>query len=382
MTKRIFNHNIRPFLADTRKVLARSKVPNSLALAILGDEVGYPSQALVLSRQEDVVQLPACLAREWDEIARHYHQAGLDFSRQVVWTLDYKVTRNSQLEPSVVCSKPDIIGQAADNLEAVTGRKSDSARLLDLSGMTRPYTVVCRSRSDLPNPATLPFPCYLKLDNDSRFGLGVRHCRDSSELLAGIASIRGDHGFLVQADSCRHLPANGHPPAVYQLTGKLDPVRGSVQYGGVVKVVSHRRLEPAEYDVAQSIYEQTAKLVRYLLLRGRAGKFNLKVAAVKREKGYTLEVIDLNAGYTRADYYLSAAERIGARHWTAVTLDTNQRRLAEISLPDLEYRPGLNSEGVLVVNWGSIHQGGLGVLITAASADRVASLENELKSRL
>jgi hypothetical protein len=74
------------------------------------------------------------------------------------------------------------------------------------------------------------------------------------------------------------------------------------------------------------------------------------------------------------------AQKLDIPQWTARTLETKHRKLSDIDLSDIEF-DSKTGEGLVIVNWGTLLEGKL-VLLLAGSAEYQDALLHELEYRL
>ena len=74
------------------------------------------------------------------------------------------------------------------------------------------------------------------------------------------------------------------------------------------------------------------------------------------------------------------AQKLDIPEWSAMTFKTRYRKLSDLDIKDLEFDMK-TGEGLVIVNWGTILQGKL-VLLLAGSPDYQDALANELRCRI
>ena len=110
------------------------------------------------------------------------------------------------------------------------------------------------------------------------------------------------------------------------------------------------------------------------------GVFAFDVAVVETPEGLRYPAIECNPRYNGASYPTLIAHKLGIREWTATTFQTRHRSLAALDLSDLEYDAG-TGEGAIIVNWGTILEGKL-VILMAGTRPYQEALALELEARL
>jgi hypothetical protein len=118
----------------------------------------------------------------------------------------------------------------------------------------------------------------------------------------------------------------------------------------------------------------------WLLNNGMKGIFAFDVAVVQTDRGLRFPAIECNPRFNGASYPTIIAQKMGIDEWSAITLSTHYRDLDSIHFEDLEY-DHTSGEGIIIVNWGTVLEGKLMVLL-AGDKDRQEALAVELEARL
>ena len=118
----------------------------------------------------------------------------------------------------------------------------------------------------------------------------------------------------------------------------------------------------------------------WLKEQGIKGVFAFDVAVVETPNGYRYPAIECNPRFNGASYPTLIANKLGIDNWTATTFHTRYRDLADIQLDELEFNPK-TGEGAVIVNWGTVLQGKLVILMAGSLAYREA-LQPELDAML
>ena len=114
--------------------------------------------------------------------------------------------------------------------------------------------------------------------------------------------------------------------------------------------------------------------------KGMKGIFAFDVAVVEIETGVDYFAIECNPRFNGASYPTGIAQKLNIKEWCSDNITTKYRSLDEINLGDLEYNPD-TATGVIIVNWGSILVGKLGVLI-AGSIEQQEEWRQLLRDKL
>ncbi len=133
---------------------------------------------------------------------------------------------------------------------------------------------------------------------------------------------------------------------------------------------------PSNYEPWDAI----EPMAQWLKDRGIKGIFAFDVAVVKSAEGVRFLAIECNPRFNGASYPTVIAQKLDIAEWSARTFKTKQRKLSDIDLGGIEFdmRTG---EGVVIVNWGTLLEGKL-VLLLAGSPEYQEVLLNELHHRL
>ena len=108
--------------------------------------------------------------------------------------------------------------------------------------------------------------------------------------------------------------------------------------------------------------------------------FAFDVAVVEESGESRYFAIECNPRFNGSSYPTGIAQKLNLTCWANESFKTDCRSLHELDLSGLEYDPA-SGTGVILVNWGSILVGKLGVLI-AGSIDQQQVLRERLKQRL
>ncbi len=104
------------------------------------------------------------------------------------------------------------------------------------------------------------------------------------------------------------------------------------------------------------------------------------VAVVQTEHGLRFPAIECNPRFNGASYPTVIAQKLDIPEWSAVTLSTRHRTLSDIDLSEIEFDIK-TGEGAVIVNWGTISEGKLMILM-AGSREYQEALAVELAVRL
>jgi len=118
----------------------------------------------------------------------------------------------------------------------------------------------------------------------------------------------------------------------------------------------------------------------WLWRKGIRDVFSFDVGVIEEIDGLRFVPIECNPRYNAASYPSKIARRLQIPQWIAKDLSGHYDRLADVDLKGIEYNPELRS-GIILVNWGTILIGKLGVLF-AGTLIQQKQLEAALRERL
>ena len=110
------------------------------------------------------------------------------------------------------------------------------------------------------------------------------------------------------------------------------------------------------------------------------GIFAFDVAVVQTEQGLRFPAIECNPRFNGASYPTLIAQKLNIPEWSAITVSTDYRNLADIDLSDIEFDIK-TGQGAIIVNWGTILEGKL-VILLAGSPTYQQALAVEIATRL
>lgn len=337
----------------------------------------YSGRALGISEHRDIIQLHPDLAPLWPDIRDHYQRIGLSHSEDIIWDLDLKqLGAHIGYQPSVFYFGPRECKYWGDHewLQTVEyiNSKNNFMALAGELGVDVPRTLCFETVSDIDRDAVreMAFPCYLKAAV-SVSGVGIYRCEDESALSAALGQFAKDAPVQLQeevvTDTFLNLQYRVIGNDVVRLAASEQLLDGFVHQGNRVPA-SH---EPwAAVDV----------MAGWLKDRGMKGIFAFDVAVVQTNTGLRFPVIECNPRYNGASYPTIIAQKLDIPEWTAFSLSTRHRTLSDIDLSEIEF-DSKTGEGVIIVNWGTVIEGKL-VILMAGSRDFQQALAVELEARL
>jgi hypothetical protein len=214
------------------------------------------------------------------------------------------------------------------------------------------------------------YPCYIKAAV-SVAGKGIFRCENRNEVIQALAYYDEDVPLQVQDAIDTDVFLN----IQYHATG----------YGLERLLVSQQILDGFthqgnRYPASHEPWDSVEPMAQWLWEKGIRGIFAFDVGVL--EQGHTTRFmpIECNPRFNGASYPSGIACKLELSQWLAKDFKTRHNRLADIDLTDLEFDPETRT-GIILVNWGTILVGKLGVLIAGSPADQ-ERLESELRARL
>lgn len=358
------------------KAIINHDIMNCTADEVIGNYL-YSGRALGISEPWDMIQLHPELKAYWFEITQHYDRVGLSYSRDVIWDTSLReLGRHIGYHPSVFFFGPHECRFWGDEawLSCVNyiNSKNNFMSLAHQLDIDVPMTI-CYESVGLIEEAdidTFNFPCYLKAAV-SVSGVGIYRCANKSDFILAKEKFAAGVPVQVQeeviADSFLNLQYEVIGDQVYRLTASEQILDGFAHQGNKV---------PASHEP----WDNVEPMAEWLKDQGMKGIFAFDVAIVQTEKGLRFTAIECNPRFNGASYPTLIAQKLNITEWSSQTFNTHHKKLSDIDLKDIEYNSA-TSEGLIIVNWGTLKVGKLMVLL-AGSSEYQDALAMELKARL
>ena len=351
-------------------------IMNCTADGVVGNHL-YSGRALGLSEPWDIIQLHPDLQPLWDDIRAHYDRIGLSYAREVIWHVyREELSEHIGFHPSVFYFGPKECcfwgdHQWMETVEFINSKNNFMAVAQEL-GIDVPRTLCFDDASEVSaaDLQQVVYPCYAKAAV-SVSGVGIYRCEDESALRAALAGF--DAGVPIQiqeeviAETFLNMQYRVVGNQLLHLATSEQILDGFVHQGNRV---------PASHEPWHSV----DAMAHWLKDRGMKGIFAFDVAVVQTDKGLRFPAIECNPRFNGASYPTMIAQKLDIREWTALTMKTRYRSLADIDLDGIEFdrRTG---NGVILVNWGPVLDGKL-LLLLAGPPGQQEALKRELAARL
>ena len=337
----------------------------------------YSGRALGLTEPDDYIQLNPQLKPLWRDINRHYNRIGLSHSENVIWDVDIcELGLHKGFTPSVFYFGPEEASVWNDpawveTVEYINSKNNFMSLAAEL-GVDVPQTRCYNSVNEISELeiVSLNMPCYLKAAV-SVSGVGIYRCANREQLRDAIEKFDTDVPVQVQEEVKTDLFLN----LQYRVIGdKLVRLAASEQ---ILEGCAHQGNRfPTNYEPWDAI----EPMAQWLKDRGMKGIFAFDVAVVDSPDGLRFPAIECNPRFNGASYPTIIAQKLDIPEWTARAFETRQRRLSDIDLSGIEYDMK-TGEGLVIVNWGTLLEGKL-MLLLAGSPEYQDALLNELEYRL
>lgn len=356
--RRIFNHDI---LSCTHEDVAGNHL--------------YSGRALGMTEPGDIIQIHPFLKREWDAISSHYGNVGLTHSTHVIWDVNLKRLREfPDLRESVFYFGPRENGVRPHSAHfRVVEHINDKNNFVALASHLRldiPPTLCFHGKEWFAGLEHFDYPCFVKAAV-SVAGKGIFRCENASEVIQALAWFDESVPLQVQGEiktkTFLNLQYRADDQGVEPLLATEQVLNGFTHQGN-------------RYPACCEPWESVNPMAQWLWERGIRGIFAFDVGVVQEAQGTRFVPIECNPRFNGASYPSSIAVKMGIDEWIARDMKTHAETLSEIDLSGLEYEPETKT-GVIVVNWGTVLVGKLGILI-AGDREQQTALESQLRDRL
>lgn len=365
----------RDYLAAGRYIVNHD-IMRCTADGVVGNHL-YSGRALGLSEPDDYIQLNPQLKPLWRDITRHYRRIGLSHSENVIWDVNIcELALHKGFTPSVFYFGPEE-ASVWDDPEWVStvefiNSKNNFIALAEELGIDVPFTRCYDNVDEITEYeiVSLNMPCYLKAAV-SVSGVGIYRCANREELRDAMQEFDADVPVQVQEEIRAKVFLNLQYRVV---EGRLERLAASEQ---ILDGCAHQGNRfPSNYEP----WEAVEPMALWLKERGIKGIFAFDVAVVNTHDGIRFPAIECNPRFNGASYPTVIAQKLGISQWTARTFKTEHRKLSDIDLSDIEFN-GSTGEGLVIVNWGTLLEGKL-MLLLAGSPEYQEALLSEVEYRL
>lgn len=333
--------------------------PNDI-LENMSGVVTYAGRVFASTSSGDVLVLPPETLSESDWVRSHYEEIGLDCAQEILFGGYELLEHYPKHELSVF-----FFGEKANrarfddrwfNMVKLLNNKNNFIKAAQALGVKTPKTTCYRAGESVLIPRQ--FPVYVKLAV-SASGFGVWPCQNNNEFGAVVDQVTAE--FQVQ----EALPEGTIFLNVQYSVSDL----GALEIGPVTEQTlegsSHSgNIFPTPYaNLAQAT---TLPLAKWAQQEGMKGVFAYDVAVTP--SGDFLP-IECNPRWNGATYYSKVADKLKLQEWQSVNVSFKPRTFEKLDLSDLSFDQQLG-EGIIIINWGPVGQGKLGLLVAGNQVTR------------
>lgn len=335
----------------------------------------YSSRGLATTFPNDIILLHPLLEPEWTSICDHYSRIGLTHTKQVVWDTAFTILADypeCELSPFFFDESLHAYHPDQDWLQTTKyiNSKNNFMGLAHKLGVPTPLTLCFKDKTEVINLSQFPYPCYAKAAI-SISGLSIYRCENSDDLQTALPLF--EEGVPIQ------IQQEINTTTFLNLQYHID--HGELQrYACSEQVLEGFRHMGNRYPVDYEPWEVVEPLANWLFEQGMKGVFAFDVGVEVKDGKTQYLAIECNPRFNGATYPSAVACKLQLKQWLAEHIETRHRKLSDIDLTDIEYNPE-TKVGIVLVNWGTICEGKLGVLI-AGDAEQIKVLSAELHRRL
>ena len=358
------------------KYIVNHDIMHCTAEGVVGNHL-YSGRALGITEPYDTIQIAEPLKPLWNSISEHYDRVGLRHTSDVIWNVDMQeLGKYIGMHPSVFFFGAQQYLNWGDNewvsVVDYINSKNNFIELASQLGVRVPMTLTFGNVSEIDDKTIEQsvYPCYLKAAV-SVSGVGIYRCVDQQELRVAIAKFEADVPVQIQEEiqartflNMQYKIDNGFAIRLACSEQLLD---GFVHQGNTFPACC----EP---------WDEVEPMALWLAERGMKGIFAFDVAVIDKPDGVSFAAIECNPRYNGASYPTIIAQKLGIRQWTAKTYTTHYRSLDDIFIQHIEYSKK-SGRGVVVVNWGTVLEGKLMVLL-AGNDEQQRYFDTELQACL
>jgi hypothetical protein len=343
----------------------------------------YSARVLGMTEIEDIIQLHPDLRLQWHNICQHYARIGLSHSKSVIWDVSLNVlTQYPNYEISCF-----FFGNATDQpgfdedwfakrdvewLKVVKfiNCKNNFIQLAQELGVSVPKTFCFGNKAAIKNLEQFPYPCYVK-PAISVDGAGISRCENEQQLTLALTNFSTNLPLQIQEEVVTFQFLN----LQYHVTSS-----GLQRLAVTEQILDGYAHMGNRYPSTHEPWAVVEPIAEWMAQRGMKGIFAFDVAVVENAEKTQYLALECNPRFNGASYPTGIAQKLKIGSWRSENFSTKYRSLAHLDLSDIEFNPQTDA-GVVIVNWGSILVGRIGVLL-AGSVEKQNELRTILKQRL
>ena len=335
----------------------------------------YSGRSLGLTQANDIIQIHPFLSGEWETITAHYKRIGLAHATDVVWDVSPERLRDyGNLPKSLFFFGPKEHGVSPDNaFHRVVEHINSKNNFIALASHLRldiPHTQCFHGKQWFAGIKHFPYPCYLKAAV-SVAGKGIFRCENPGDIIKALAYFQEDVPLQIQEELDTQVFLN------LQYRATESGLERLIVTEQVLDGYTH---QGNRYPASHEPWHSVEPMALWLAEKGIRDVFAFDVGVVENGQGTRFVPIECNPRFNGASYPSGVACKLELDHWVAKDFMTRHRRLSQINLDGIEFDPA-SKTGIILVNWGTVLVGKLGVLI-AGEAKQQQLLEDQLRERL
>ena len=177
------------------------------------------------------------------------------------------------------------------------------------------------------NMKDIVYPCYLKAAI-SVSGVGIYRCESKKEFMIAMAQFAEDTPVQIQEE----VITNSFLNLQYRIVGN-DVIRLAASEQILDGFAHQGNRVPASHEPWAAV----DPIAYWLRDQGMKGIFAFDVAIVQTKQGLRFPAIECNPRFNGASYPTMIAQKLDIPEWSAISLSTKHRTLADIDLSDLEF---------------------------------------------
>jgi hypothetical protein len=366
MQQKIFNHDIMTCTHES----------------VFGNHL-FSGRVLGLTDIQDIVQLHPDLKSQWQAITAHYDRIGLNYSQNVIWDISLEIRANYPNFDLSVFYFGDITNpnskqanwfQQFDpkwfNVVEWINSKNNFMQVAEELGVKVPKTLCFETKTAIGNLETFPYPCYLK-PAIAVAGAGIYQCENPEYLASVLQTFPSDIPLQIQEE----VIASSFLNLQYQVTDS-----GWQHLAVTFQILDGYAHMGNRYPSPHQPWELVDPIAEWMVQQGMKEVFAFDIAVVEEGENTRYLAIECNPRFNGASYPTVIANKLKINNWSGETFTTQYRSLDEIDFSGIEFNPQTRT-GVVLVNWGIILVGKIGVLL-AGSVEQQDELRSILKQRL
>ena len=333
----------------------------------------YGARALGLTKADDLILLHPLLQSELQYILSHYENIGLHHTHHIIWDISpHILSKYAEYELSVFFFGKTIeqvrMNKAWFDIVNYANCKNNFIKFADTLSLPVPTTFCFQNKSALSHIDS--FPCYLKA-SVSVSGTEIYRCQNKDELKTALMQFDDNVPFQIQEEIKSNIFLNLQYEVNHQGLQRLAVTEQ------LLNGYSHcGNLFPVPYEPWHCVQP----IAEWMYDKGMQGIFGFDVAVVKEDERIKYLLIECNPRFNGASYPTKIGLKLKIPSWIYEEMETIHRSLKDIDMNGIEFNPDTKT-GVVIVNWGTVLAGKIGVLI-AGTIEQQNALRKKLKKSL